>query len=172
MRANTVSRLYARFLQLVDGTVALLVGLMVIAVTCNVIARYCLKVGLIWAEEFSMLLFVWVVFLGAYSALRNKAHLALTFITKRLPRGLRKVQRVLVLTLVALFLAVIAWGGMQMVAGVVELGQRTALLRISSAWSIASVPVSALLMLLEVAMIFIRGEDITELEVSNAEGGD
>lgn len=170
MKLKSVSRLYESFVKMLEAVVALLVGLMVIAVSCNVIARYFLKVGLIWAEEFSMLLFIWVVFLGAYIALRGKAHLALTFIVRRLPRKVRRIQRLIVLVLVGVFLAVVTIGGWQLVSGVIALDQRTALLRISSAWSLASVPVSAALMLIEVIMILLRGDDITAIETMNQEG--
>lgn len=170
MRANT-NRIFVWIDKAVDAVVVLLVGLMVLVVSCNVFARYCLKIGLTWAEEFSMLLFVWVVFLGAYVALRNKAHLALTFIIRRLPGRFRQANRLLILLLTAGFLSAMTWGGFQLAKGVLELGQRTALLRISSAWSLASVPVAGLLMLGHVLVTLFGGGNIIDEGEETKEGG-
>ena len=147
----------------VDLIVVLCAGLMVICVAINVFARYCLKIGIVWIEEFSTLMFVWVVFLGAFIALRNKAHLALGIVVNHLPPQLRKIDRVVVLVLASAFLYAMSGGGVILVRSVLQFRQRTAILRISSGWISACIPASGILMLLEVVRILICREEISDM---------
>src|SRR5512145_795147 len=70
----------------VEAVTWLLTGALVLLVSANVFARYALAIGWLWAEEVSRLIFVWVVFLGAYVALRHKQHMAIDLVAARLPR--------------------------------------------------------------------------------------
>ena len=167
MRANIISGIAETIGKFIESLVALFMGLLLVVVACNVFARYILKIGLTWAEEFSLLLFVWVVFLGAYLAMRKKAHLALTFIIKRLPPRAFTISRYIILVLVTLFVLAVFIGGFEFVRRVVSLDQRTPLLRISAAWAYASIPVSTALMLLELMRIFIRKEHIVRIDFEN-----
>lgn len=173
MFVRSFRRALALLSKVVDCAVVLCAGLMVICVAANVFARYCLKIGIIWIEEFSTLMFVWLVFLGAYIALRNKAHLALGVLVKRLPPRLRKADRVLVQLLAGAFLCAMTAGGAGMVCNVLQFNQRTAILRISSGWINACVPVSGALMLLEMVRMIIEGEDVADLhDEIQSEGGE
>lgn len=164
MRADTAGKISLIFQKITSKIITLFTAGMVITVSCNVVARYLLKTSMVWAEELSMLFFVWVVFLGAYYALVTKSHLALTFVVKRLPRRLRVIDKYVVLLLVLLFLIVLCVGGFEFVFGVIELGQRTALLKISAAWSYACIPASSVLMLFEVVRTLFHKEAIVELK--------
>ena len=117
----------------VEWIIVLCLSLMVICVTVNVFARYCLKIGITWIEEFSTLMFVWSVFLGAFIALRSKAHLALGAIVKRFSPRFQNIDRIVVLVLTAAFLLAVSVGGIGMVRSVLQFKQKTAILRISSA---------------------------------------
>ncbi len=167
MRANIISGIAETIGKFVESLVALFMGLLLVVVACNVFARYILKIGLTWAEEFSLLLFIWVVFLGAYLAMRKKAHLALTFIIKRLPPNAFTISRHIILVLVMVFVLAVFVGGLEFVRRVVSLDQRTPLLRISAAWAYASIPVSMGLMLLELMRMLIRGEHIVRFDIEN-----
>ncbi|MEK8033436.1 TRAP transporter small permease [Ideonella sp. DXS29W] len=71
----------------------LLVGLlatMVALVFGNVVMRYVLNSGITLSEELSRWLFVWMTFLGAIVAMRERAHLGTDVLVSRLgPRGRR-----------------------------------------------------------------------------------
>lgn len=137
---------------------------MVIIVACNVFARYILKIGIVWAEELSITMFVWVVFLGAYYALSKKAHLALNFVIKRLPRKLRVIDKWLVIILVSALLIALSVGGVRFVSNTIRLQQKTPLLGISAAWRYACIPVSSILMLVEMLTIVLKKEAVVELK--------
>jgi TRAP-type C4-dicarboxylate transport system permease small subunit len=65
-------------------------ALMVLMVFGNVVLRYGFNSGITVSEELSRWLFVWMIFLGAVVALRNRAHLGTDALTARLPLPLRR----------------------------------------------------------------------------------
>lgn len=160
---SRINKIYDALVRAVEAMVVLFAGLMVLCVSVNVIARYFLKIGITWVEEISTLMFVWMMFLGAFIALRNKAHIALVFLIKRLPPSVGKINRYIVLALSGVFLFVMASSGITLVQNVVGFGQRTAILRISSGWINASIPAAALLMLLEIIRLTLSGENIVNI---------
>ncbi|HBR30331.1 MAG TPA: hypothetical protein DD789_12940 [Firmicutes bacterium] len=163
MLLRVASSIYDAMVKVVEAIVVLCAGVMVLCVSVNVVARYFLNVGITWIEEISTLMFVWMMFLGAFVALRNKAHIALVFLIKRLPSSMAAINRYVVLALSGVFLFAMAGGGVILVNNVVGFGQKTAILRISSGWINASIPVSALLMLLEIIRITLSGENIVNI---------
>lgn len=121
-------------------------GGLVALVCTNVFARYVLAISILWSEELSRLLFVWVVFLGAYVALYRKAHMAVVIVIEALPPTTRRVLVLLGLVLVLAFLAVIGFAGARLAWTAYSFGRQTPILGISAAWGYLSVPVSSALM--------------------------
>jgi len=65
-----------------------MLGLMVVLVFGNVVARYAFNSGITVSEEVSRWLFVWLTFLGAVVAVREHAHLGSDMLVSRLgPTG-------------------------------------------------------------------------------------
>ncbi|MTE01547.1 TRAP transporter small permease subunit [Paracoccus sp. YIM 132242] len=66
---------------------------MVVLVFGNVILRYGFNSGITMSEELSRFLFVWLIFLGAFLTLRERAHLGVNGLVRLLPyRGQRAVR--------------------------------------------------------------------------------
>lgn len=65
-------------------------GLMVLLVFGNVVLRYGFNYGIIFSEEVSRFLFVWMVFLGAVLMLHDNGHLGVHTVTKLLPLAGKK----------------------------------------------------------------------------------
>jgi len=151
-------RTYGAVARLIEQITAVLTGLLVVIVTANVFARYVLQIGMTWAEEVTILFFVWVVFLGAYVAYRRRAHLAITFVVDRLPAGARKAAIVLATTLIGLFLVIVVWSGFDLVERTFAFGRLTAMLGISAAWGYLAVPVSGCLILAETLRQVAKGD--------------
>lgn len=147
---------------IVEWFTMILTALLVVLVSTNVFARYVLKVGLLWAEELSRLTFVWVVFLGAYLALRRRAHLAITIVTDRLPWRAQRVVSIVGTLLTIGFLVVLIWGGWRLVMQTLQFGRITPMLGVSAAWGYLSVPTAALLMLLEIIRKLFANETLGE----------
>lgn len=84
-----------RYCRLLDGLIALALALMVVLVFGNVVLRYAFNSGITVSEEASRWLFVWLTFLGAVVAMRERAHLGTDVLVSRLPAAGKKVCLVL-----------------------------------------------------------------------------
>ena len=86
--------------------------IMVVLVFGNVVLRYAFNSGITVSEELSRWLFVWLTFIGAVVAMRDRAHLGMDSVVSRLPLWGKKacffLSQVLMLYVVYLF-AVGSW---------------------------------------------------------------
>jgi TRAP-type C4-dicarboxylate transport system permease small subunit len=76
--------------------IAIIIGIafIVTIVTSEVVLRYVFKHSLIFTEELSRYLMVWIVFLGSALAIRDEAHIRINILVKRLNPTLRKAANV------------------------------------------------------------------------------
>ena len=81
--------------RLIDLLLAGLLAVMVLLVFGNVVLRYALNSGITVSEEVSRWLFVWMTFLGAIVALKDRAHLGTDMLVSRLPLWGKKACLVL-----------------------------------------------------------------------------
>lgn len=88
----------------INYMLALFLALMGTFVFINVLMRYFFNSGLTWAEEFSRILFVWLIFIGSLGALKDNNHLGFSSFVQRLPAPAKKACFLFfnVLTLVCL----------------------------------------------------------------------
>jgi TRAP-type C4-dicarboxylate transport system permease small subunit len=64
---------------------ALLLAAMCVMVFGNVVLRYLFKQGLTASDELSRLFFVWLTFVGAAVAIRERGHIGVDMLVRRLP---------------------------------------------------------------------------------------
>ncbi len=76
--------------KLLNIAIAFSLAAMSLSVFGNVVLRYVFNSGLTWSEEMSRYFFVWMVFLGAIAALKDKMHLGVDIVVNALPKGLQK----------------------------------------------------------------------------------
>lgn len=81
-----MNRFIAGYCRLLDLLAALMLAAMVLLVFGNVVLRYAFNSGIIVSEEVSRWLFVWMTFLGAIVALKQRAHLGTDMLIGRLGR--------------------------------------------------------------------------------------
>jgi TRAP-type C4-dicarboxylate transport system permease small subunit len=95
---------YFRFLRFF---IAACLFVMVVLVFGNVVLRYAFNSGITVSEELSRWLFVWLTFVGAIVAMRDRAHLGMDSLVSRLPLWGKKacfvVSNLLMLYVVWLF---------------------------------------------------------------------
>lgn len=72
----------------------------------NVVLRYVFLMPISWAEEVSLYLLVWIVFVGASVAIRTRGHIAVDLLPMVLPAALRRVLMIFVGFVTLGFLAV------------------------------------------------------------------
>lgn len=76
--------LYFKLLKLL---IVLCMIAMLVLVFGNVVLRYAFNSGISVSEELSRWLFVWMIFLGALVALKERAHMGFDGLVRRLPAG-------------------------------------------------------------------------------------
>jgi TRAP-type C4-dicarboxylate transport system permease small subunit len=74
-----------RFCHWIESLIALALAVMVVLVFGNVVLRYGFNSGITVSEEVSRWLFIWVTFLGAVVALKERGHLGVDMVVQRLP---------------------------------------------------------------------------------------
>jgi TRAP-type transport system small permease protein len=84
-------RLIERFCRLLEFVIAACLAVMVVMVFGNVVLRYGFNSGIVISEEMSRWLFLWVTFLGAIVALKERAHLGSDFLIGALPKRGKQV---------------------------------------------------------------------------------
>ena len=79
-----LEKLINRYCKLLEYLMALFLALMMIMVFGNVVLRYGFNSGIAVSEELSRWLFVWMTFMGAVVALKEKGHLGTDFLISRI----------------------------------------------------------------------------------------
>jgi TRAP-type C4-dicarboxylate transport system permease small subunit len=74
-----------------DGLLFVVLAAMTTIVALNVFCRFVLGFSLSWADETAMILMVWLTFLGAAVAMRDRMHYAFDYLVGSLPVRPRRV---------------------------------------------------------------------------------
>lgn len=90
-----MGKLLDRYCRLLDMLMALALVAMILMVFGNVVLRYAFNSGITVSEELARWLLVWMTFLGAVVALRERAHLGTDVLVARLPRPARRLCLIL-----------------------------------------------------------------------------
>lgn len=139
---------------------------MAVLVFVNVVCRYVFNFSLIWVEELTRYMMVWLGFLGSGLVLRIGAHVAVDFFQDLLsPKMARAARAAIVVLLAATFIAM-AWLGVRYVAFAWE--QETAVLNWSTGAVYLAVPIGAALMLAHLAFVARRYVVAREFEKGEA----
>lgn len=105
-------RIVSRILEVL--MVAIL-GVMVVLVFGNVVARYGFDSAITWAEEVARFLFVWLTYLGATFAAYKGLHLGIDLVVVRLGTRPRIFAEVFKLIVILGFLAIWTVGGVSLI---------------------------------------------------------
>ena len=140
-RAETV------FLGASHGIIAVLI---IVAVFC----RYALSSPLTWNEEFVVTLFTWMIFIGLANGFRKRSHIVIEILMLILPASLKRIAALISVSVTLITLAVLVWFGVVEVSQMIEI--TTPMLGISTAWSIAALPVGMALALFHVLIAFLK----------------
>jgi TRAP-type C4-dicarboxylate transport system permease small subunit len=109
--------------------------------------RYVLNAPLTWTEELARYLYIWACWLGAPVALRRGNHIAIAFVSDRMPSGLKRLAALVTQVAALVFLAQLTLQG-----GILTAKSHTVeAITLPIPWSAIYVaaPISAVLMILE-----------------------
>jgi len=136
-----------RFLgRIVEDVCFLLVIVLAAVVFFQVFNRFILKAPMAWTEELAMLLFQWVVFLGAALGVKRMSHFGIDLLMEKLPQNSRRrLEMIIPFSIGAIALTLII-EGIRLLKLTQFQGYTT--MPFSHAWATAAMPVSGLLMIL------------------------
>lgn len=90
----------------------LCLAVMAVLIFANVVLRYLVHDGVVWAEEIGRYLMVWLTFIGIGPVLRVGGHMAIDALPESLPPRFARPLRLFIVLLVALFLGYFAYLGL------------------------------------------------------------
>lgn len=119
----------------------------VAAIAVEVLRRFLLSYSSLWGEEVARYAFIYLAWVGASAAVRDRSHIRIDVLVQAAPPRLRAALNILA-DLATLLLAVIClyWSVVPVLTSL-EFGSVTHGLRVSMAWFLVAVPLGFLLML-------------------------
>lgn len=118
-------------------------GIVAALIIAAVFFRYVLSDPLVWSEEFVIIVFSWMLFIGLASGFRYRMHIRVDALLIALPRGGRAVFGAVAAAATLLVVGLLAWYGT--LEALAMLDSSTPMMRVSMAWAVSSVPVGAAL---------------------------
>jgi TRAP-type C4-dicarboxylate transport system permease small subunit len=85
-----VTRAIDLFFKTLEVLIVACMVAMVVMVFGNVVMRYAFNSGILISEEMSRYCFIWLTYIGAMVAMREKGHLGVDTLVRRLPMGGKK----------------------------------------------------------------------------------
>lgn len=127
-----------------------LYSLIVVTISLEVIRRTLLSYSSIWAEEVARYAFIYVAWIGASSAIKERAHIRIDVLLALFSQRIRGYIFIFG-DIVTLILAVLAiYWSMEPVINSIHFGSVTHGLRISQAWFVAAVPLGFSMMVVRI----------------------
>ncbi len=145
-----------------ENIVIFFMALITAIIMVNVFVRYVLHTSIIWSEELTIYLVIWASLLATATAFRRGAHVTFFFFLERLPRKMRRPITFFGHFVVMAFLTLMVYYGYHF--AVINWGQQTPAMRISKGIPYLSIPVSGILMILQVSGLILRDIRATDAE--------
>lgn len=147
----------------VDRSIYYLVGLLLVALVVilfsNIVLRFFFHLPLPWVEEVSVLIFLWVVFIGAAAVQKKGGHVAIVSAYNQCPPFVQKVLDALGLVFTTIILGILTVASLKMVR--VQCNSMTPALMIPYSVFGVAVVISSLHMLIYTSLSMI--DKIAEL---------
>ncbi len=132
--------------RLVETLVILIAGIIVAIVTAEVTLRYLFSHSMIFTEELSRYLMVWIVFLGSALAIRDGSHIRIQILVNRLGPRLQQIVKLAAYALIIAFLIFITVEGLKILPR--QLQQMCITIDISLFYFYLAIPVGSILMII------------------------
>lgn len=174
--ASTTTSVTKVFLQFekITATTSVTLSCLALAVAAllgmlQVIARFLTDQALPWSEPTVRTLLIWMTYLGICGAARAGGLIAVDAVYSIVGNGMRRMMRLIILIMCAVFFCILAWFGIEMAIFVHR--QILAGVGMSIAWAYAAIPTGAIFSLLSVvAHYLVAGHAGTDAEHSIARG--
>lgn len=134
------------FANIVEVMAAILVVSLAVVVFLQVFNRYVLKNPLAWSEDLAMLLFQWVVFLGAAIGVKRMRHFGIELVVRKLPEKIHRVIEHIVLVFVGIVALIMITEGLELLS--YNRSRIYSSMNLSYTWAYLPIPVSGCLMII------------------------
>lgn len=124
---------------------SVMIILLTTVISFQIFVRYVLNTGVFWLQELSVIMMMWIVFLGASGAVWDNSHIGLNFLVEMMPPGVKIWLRVLSDLIIAIFSILFFNYGLTMT---IKTGGTLSALRIPIGFTYIIIPVTASLMAL------------------------
>lgn len=121
-------------------------AIMTILVFIQVVMRYVFSNSLSWSEEMARFIFLWLSWIGASYAVKERSHFRVEMFADMLKGKARKYFEYLILIIWFLFSFAMAYYGTKLLLFIYDTGQCSAAMDIPMTWPYASVPAGCVLM--------------------------
>jgi TRAP-type C4-dicarboxylate transport system permease small subunit len=142
------------FANIVEVMAAILVVSLAVVVFLQVFNRYVLKSPLAWSEDLAMLLFQWVIFLGAAIGVKGMRHFGIELVVRNLPEKIRRVIEYIVPVFVGIVALIMITEGLELLS--FNRARIYSSMNLSYTWAYLPIPVSGCLM-----MIYLIWHEVT-----------
>jgi C4-dicarboxylate transporter DctQ subunit len=122
----------------------------------NVVLRYWFLAPISWAEELTLYIMVWIVFVGSSVAIRTRGHIAIDLLPLALSAAGRRWLAMLVALAVLVFLAVFIYYSGQHTLRVRSIGQVTPVMQAPMWLAYLAMPAGSALMFLRACQVIWR----------------
>lgn len=131
----------------------ILVGFLVLS-TMQVGSRYLINSPLVWTEELSSNLLIWMTFLGAAAIQRSDGHVRVELIEELISVRFAQGLYLIFDAVIVVFLIALVVGGIELMSQLEF--ERTPALRIPIAWIVSIVPITCAVMIFYTALNMVR----------------
>ncbi|SCZ07957.1 TRAP transporter small permease [Alkaliphilus peptidifermentans] len=144
-----MKKIYSTFCRLEEVIASIFLSIVTLMVFLSAVART-IKYPINWAQDVALLLFAWVVFLGADVALREADFVSVDMFVAKLPKKLQNILYFLWYFIILVFLGILIRYGVPLS---LENSKRLfQTLGISYSWATMSVPVCSAFMMLTIIL--------------------
>jgi TRAP-type C4-dicarboxylate transport system permease small subunit len=140
--------------RLIEAACAAAVVALTVIVSLQVFNRFVLKTPLAWSEDLAMLLFQWVVFLGAALGVKRLRHFGIELVVRKFPARMRHWIELLtpvVMAIVALVMIVQGWTMLTF-----NRTRTFPTMDLTYTWAFLPIPLAGLLILIYLVQLEIR----------------
>lgn len=145
---SSLLKLNKLLVKLLEITVMLVIGFLVIDVLWGVFSRYVLHNQSPWTEELATMLLIWVSLLAAAIGFIRRSHLGVDYFVNKMSLKNQVIGEIMVYMLIAFFASfVMIYGGTRLVALTLKLGQVSPAMQLKMGYVYMAVPISGFFIL-------------------------
>src|SRR6056297_2516241 len=166
MENSTIFEKISHYLSKFVGYICILMGIvMTITTLVGILFRYVMTNPLPWTEELARYTMIWMGLLAISIGIKNNSHLGVNLFINFFPRSIRKIILYITRILIFYFLYMLLTYGYSM--ALKGMNQIAPALRIQMFYVLVSVPIAALLSIIQLILITII--DIKNMMVNGKE---